>query len=297
MKLSIAVITWNRCNQLLEAIDSCTRCILPKDVEFIIIDNASTDNTEYAIKEYFKKNLYPYYYEKMSNNIGAGEGRNIAFANCHGEYVYFIDDDAYIDVDNCTDFFQRALLLLDSHPNVMTLTTQIFDLAWKDNRLSNQKPIIDDSLMMCYMVCGGSHFLRSSFFRDSSPYFPNKYGYEELQPSLRVFDAGYLNGYTSAIRVIHNPLVNKWDFSKKNTDVLINEIANQYAIKSSVYPRSVSILCWIAYTLRRVIHLNPVYYKECNRVVKRLKRDYYFGKRIKLKTVMYMISTFGFSIY
>ena len=79
MKLSIAIITWNRSQQLIEAIDSCTRCLLPREVEFIIIDNASTDNTESAVKEYFKNSIYPYYYEKMSQNLGAGIGRNIAF--------------------------------------------------------------------------------------------------------------------------------------------------------------------------------------------------------------------------
>ena len=51
MKLSIAVVTMNRSIQLIEALDSCLTCNLPNDTEFVIIDNASTDDTEQKVKE------------------------------------------------------------------------------------------------------------------------------------------------------------------------------------------------------------------------------------------------------
>lgn len=35
------------------------------------------------------------------------------------------------------------------------------------------------------MFCGGSHFLRRDFFKEV-PYFSNRYGYEEIPPSLYV---------------------------------------------------------------------------------------------------------------
>ena len=55
MDLSIAVITWNRSKQLIEALESCLVCELPKETEFIIIDNASTDDTEQVVKALFEK--------------------------------------------------------------------------------------------------------------------------------------------------------------------------------------------------------------------------------------------------
>ncbi len=298
MKLSIALITLNRQGQLIEALDSCVKCRLPKDTEFVIIDNASVDNTTECVEGFFSRNPFKYYYEKMSTNLGAGIGRNVAFSKCKGDYVYFMDDDAYVDVESNPDFFLKGIDMLDRHRSLMTLTTQIYDLAWQANRLSDSGPVIDESIRECYMLCGGSHFLRRAFFMDTNPYFPNQYGYEELQPSLRVADAGFLNGYTSAIRVIHNPKVDKWNFgNKKNKNILIAEIANQFAIKSSVYPRGVYLICKVAYILRKKRHLNSQYSKECDQKAKSLVRDYDFGKRIKLSTIFSLYLNFGFSIF
>lgn len=50
------------------------------------------------------------------------------------------------------------------------------------------------------------------FFKEA-PYFSNRYGYEEIPPSLYVVDAGCKNVFCSAIRIIHNPKVNKWNCS------------------------------------------------------------------------------------
>lgn len=298
MKLSIAIVTWNRQKQLIEAIDSCIKCSLPQETEFIIIDNSSTDNTDVAVRNYFQNISYPYIYDKMSYNIGAGQGRNVAFSKCRGEYVYFLDDDAYIDTKSNTNFFLKSIELLDCHPKMMTLTTQIYDIAWKANRLSDKGPVIDSEIRKCYMVCGGSHFLRTSFFKGTEPYFPNKYGYEELQPSLRVADKGFLNGYTSTVKVIHNPKINKWMFSdEKNLGILINEISNQFAIKSSVYPKCVWFICWIAYMLRKKRHLTPRFHTECDKKANELIRQYNFGTRIKLRTVISLFLDFGFSIF
>lgn len=95
--LSIVVITWNRSKQLTEALGSCFACDLPEDTEFVIIDNASTDDTEAVVSSLFKNYQYDFYYEKMSENLGVGKGRNYAYLKSHGKYVYFLDDDAYID--------------------------------------------------------------------------------------------------------------------------------------------------------------------------------------------------------
>ncbi len=296
--LSIAIVTWNRSRQLAKSIESCIACNLPENTEFIIIDNASTDDTEKSVFSIFEKHDYHFYYERMANNLGAGEGRNVAFSECNGKYVYFMDDDAYIDAEKDPDFFIKGIYILDSHMDVMTLTTQIYDLAWKANRLPDYAPKIDDSLCKCYMVCGGSHFLRRSFFEGTNPYFPNKYGYEELKPSLRVADAGYINAYSPNLRVIHNPAVNKWQFKEtSNTGILINEVANQFAIKTSVYPRLAYPICLLAYLIRQKRHLPHSELVRCNHVARELKKTYYFGPRIRLRTIVSMYRDFGFKVF
>lgn len=51
-KLSICVITMNRREQLVEALASCLLCKIPKDTQFVVVDNGSTDNTENDVKKY-----------------------------------------------------------------------------------------------------------------------------------------------------------------------------------------------------------------------------------------------------
>ena len=139
MKLSIAVVTMNRERQLLEALQSCVECDLPEDTQFVIIDNASSDGTESAIANFFGIHHFEYYYEKLPRNIGCGNGRNYAYLKSKGEYVYFLDDYAYID-KNCRHFFKTALEIFENNNKIATLTTQIYDLMWQKNRISHAGP-------------------------------------------------------------------------------------------------------------------------------------------------------------
>ena len=82
----------------------------------------------------------------------------------------------------------ESINIFDENKKIATLTTQIYDLMWQKNRVSTDGPLIDTDVRHCQMLCGGSHFLSRSFFGCTTPYFPNKYGYEEILPSLRVFD-------------------------------------------------------------------------------------------------------------
>ena len=45
-KLTIAVLTMNRAEQMRHAIESCLNCVLPSRTQFVIVDNASTDHTQ-----------------------------------------------------------------------------------------------------------------------------------------------------------------------------------------------------------------------------------------------------------
>ena len=78
MDLSIIIVTMNRAEQLSEAVQSCLNCNLPKDTEFIIIDNASVDNTSEIVRRIKEQTHYCIVYEKLEENLGVGGGRNRA---------------------------------------------------------------------------------------------------------------------------------------------------------------------------------------------------------------------------
>ncbi len=97
MKLSIIVPVYNTKNQ----IDTCIKSIvnqIDREVEVMIINDASTDNSEEIILEY--KNQYPNikYYSKKENT-GLADTRNIGIDKAKGEYIMFVDSDDYIEKD------------------------------------------------------------------------------------------------------------------------------------------------------------------------------------------------------
>ena len=126
MKLTIGLVTMNRERQVAEAIQSCLQSNLPNETEFVVVNNASTDNTETVVKSILDLSGYPYVYYKTESNIGAGGGRTLYFEKSTGEYIYGMDDDAVVDFENNPDFFVKAIEILDGHQNIATLATQIY---------------------------------------------------------------------------------------------------------------------------------------------------------------------------
>lgn len=299
MNLSICVITMNRAKQLKEALESCLACELPKEIEFVIIDNASTDDTENVVKETLDNSGYSYYYEKMSENLGVGGGRNYAYSKAKGDYAYMLDDDAIIDVEKNSDFFVRALEIMEHNPLIVTLTTQIYDTAWKKNRVELRGPQIADGIYKIQMFCGGSHFLRKSFFK-SEPYLPNKYGYEEIPPSLRAMNAGKINAFALDLLIIHKPIVNKWDWSEeKNLQLLFNEIGYSYVIKKMIYPKIAMPLLALAKKKRIKMYLNniPDAKAKVNEAAARFCNEYPIAEKIKFTTLCRMFRDFRLSVF
>ena len=148
------------------------------------------------------------------------------------------------------------------------------------------------------MFCGGSHFLRKSFF-EKDPYFGNKYGYEEIVPSMRVVDAGCFNVFVPDLLVIHKPLVDKWDYKKaENSDVLISAYATPYAIKKMLYPTIFTPILFLFYTLRKEKYIkDKLVRKKANELCRQIARNYDINKKIKVTTVIRQFGDFGVSTF
>lgn len=298
MKLTIGLVTMNREQQVAEAIKSCLNSHLPSETEFVVIDNASTDNTETVVKAILDSSGYPYIYHKTVSNIGAGGGRTLYYEKSTGEYIYGMDDDAVIDFENNPNFFVKAIAIMDRHSDIATLATQIYDTAWQANRQTICGKEIYPGVYKCKMFCGGSHFLRKSFF-DASPYLSNRYGYEELPPSLMAIDAGMINAFCPDLIAIHKPAINKWDRKDdKNLEYLIIECGVPYAIKRTMYPIVCAPFIWLVYKkrCRKYLPQTGSIKSQLSDVVSDTMQACDRMRRIKIQTFIKMFVDFGFSI-
>lgn len=90
--VSIIVPTYNVERYVEECIDSLLNQTY-KNIEIIVLDDASTDATAYLLKQYKDKIQLIV----NSNNKGQGARRNEGMKFAQGKYIYFVDSDDWIE--------------------------------------------------------------------------------------------------------------------------------------------------------------------------------------------------------
>ena len=89
MKLSVVIPTWNRAHLVCDAINSALNQ-RPGDVEVIVVDDASSDNTARLVSDTYGDSIRLL---RLSERSGAGAARNAGVALARGDFVAFLDSD------------------------------------------------------------------------------------------------------------------------------------------------------------------------------------------------------------
>ena len=295
-KLTIALITMNRAEQLKLAIESCVAATLPSETQFVIVDNASTDHTEEVVKSMKDSISHDLVYRKESVNLGVGGGRNVCFDLAEGEYIYFFDDDAEIPEELRDTFFTTSIEFLDKNSQVALLTTDIKDEVYGERVLVTARHQTVENLKCAYTFHGGTTFARKSSF--ASPMFMNiMYGNEEIAVSMGAFDRGYYSVYYPNVYILHKPKVDKWT-GRDAEKINLQGISNTYAIKKILYPSVLLPVLHLAYIRRLKKH--NVTDKEQIKALKSKRKEFCKNnrvKKIKLGTVIKTYREFGLTVF
>lgn len=87
--ISVIIPTFNRAHLLRRAIDSVLSQSY-QDVELIVVDDASTDNTATCVRSYTDPRIR---YVRLETNQGACVARNVGVQHAQGEWIAFQDSD------------------------------------------------------------------------------------------------------------------------------------------------------------------------------------------------------------
>lgn len=150
VKVSVIIPVWNQEQLVIRALDSIPR---RDDIEVVVVDDASTDNTLKNVLEYV--DAHPDMKIRVfqnAENKGLGYTKNVGYDNALGEYVHQLDSDDYL----YTDEYSRAIDMIDGEDmvfiNLVINSGAVFTLEW------NTK----------HGYCGGTtKFVKRSFLGNS----------------------------------------------------------------------------------------------------------------------------------
>lgn len=129
-KISFIVPVYNTGIYIKKCLDSIINQTFKEEIEIILINDGSTDNSDELIKEYIEnsnsKDLMKYY---TKENEGIAKTRNFGIDKANGEYIFFVDSDDYIDketikklkpyIDNDIDIIKFKLQRVDKKNNIL----------------------------------------------------------------------------------------------------------------------------------------------------------------------------------
>ncbi|SHI12100.1 Glycosyl transferase family 2 [Clostridium collagenovorans DSM 3089] len=108
--VSIIIPSFNGEKFITQTIDNCINQDY-KNIEIIVIDDGSTDNTKQILTPYIDKNLINYIYQ---SNKGLPGARNTGLNVATGEFVQFLDADDLLDKNK---IFSQVMYL-NNNPNI-----------------------------------------------------------------------------------------------------------------------------------------------------------------------------------
>ncbi len=104
--LTISIAAYNVEKYLAQTLDSLIDERLFQDVEVIVVDDGSKDNTRNIAMQYSKK--YPNYISVIAKeNGGHGSTLNAGILNAHGKYYRFLDGDDWMAADELVNVVEK----------------------------------------------------------------------------------------------------------------------------------------------------------------------------------------------
>ena len=105
MKVSVIVPVYNVEEYIGRCLESLVNQTL-KEIEIIVVNDGSPDNSEQIINKYLKKYHNIKYLKKP--NGGLSDARNFGIKHATGEYIGFVDSDDYVTLDMYEKMYNKA---------------------------------------------------------------------------------------------------------------------------------------------------------------------------------------------
>lgn len=195
MKISVIIPVYN----VYDYIDKCLDTLVHqtfKDLEIIVVNDGSPDNSEEIIKKYEKEYKNIKYFKK--ENGGQSSARNYGLKHATGDFIAFIDSDDYVSLDMYQKMYDKAIsgnydmVVCDLNYIYPDKTVKV-DCGIKEDTKDIKKVLLNN-----YPVVWNKLFKKELFKKDVL--FKTGVWFEDVEFLYRIFP------YVNSIGVIHEPL-------------------------------------------------------------------------------------------
>lgn len=107
--VTVIMPVYNAANTVQRAIMSVLDTPRRNEIEIVIVDDCSTDDTKTVVIETQKNHPNISFFSMAENSGGPSAPRNLGIEKARGEYVTFLDDDDWIDAGNLLEMADHAL--------------------------------------------------------------------------------------------------------------------------------------------------------------------------------------------
>lgn len=158
MKDKISVITtfYNSSKYILQSIESVINQVLDNsfDIEYILVDDCSTDNTLDIVREYLSKiesNNINIKIIQTKENVGCGGARETGIRMSTGNYLMFLDSDDYYIYNG---FVKRAHdIIVSQDADLVEFGYQTIDFYGRHVEIKSDKVIVsNDHTINAYLM-------------------------------------------------------------------------------------------------------------------------------------------------
>lgn len=226
--VSVIIPTFNRQNLILRAVKSILAQSY-ENIEIIVVDDGSTDNTKAILEEYIDTDIIKYVYQENARQAAA---RNNGIRNSNGDYIAFLDsDDVWLPSK-----LEKQLALMIADPELaMVYSNQIMENVSGENEVIYDKELLGEGdifsdLLLRVFYCSTQTILVQRSVIDEVGGFDEdfKNALEDWEFTLRI-------AWERKIGVIREPMVKRYENISYNRSYTLIRIENHRSILNKIF--------------------------------------------------------------
>lgn len=228
-KVSVLVPVYNTEKTLSKCLDSILEQTMIDDIEIVIVNDGSTDNSQNIIDKYASK--YKNIIEYKQKNQGLGATRNKGIEIATGEYIAFLDSDDWADKDYYELMYKKA----KEENSDLVISSYIVDIP-NSNTQSVTKHKIEDKISYLNELLKGNiagfswnKLYKKSLITDNRLKFPLRGELENVEDqyfSLRCVALANNISFMNDSNIHY--IIHSQSIVRKYQDGLYNDILNLY---------------------------------------------------------------------